>query len=201
MWLRLCVFKQGLFLGPHLHSIQPNQAGQVWTHPDTPNCRSVWPHGHFPETSTSRRYVLNSQELPRVSVMIYYWMVNCQIAGRRIDAARALREWTLYSELSLPVLKGTQKEQRWQHVDYNDLTCHVAVYLCGPQGTTPIRINGVEARGAANQLVGLTRRLVDGWKKQSGGLKSVIPRRIHPRSGSFLLPVSSDNTASLFMNY
>lgn len=46
----------------------------------------------------------------------------------------------------------------------DDLTCHVAVYLCGPQGTTPIRINGVVARGAANQLVGLTRRLVDGWR-------------------------------------
>lgn len=74
----------------------------------------------------------------------------------------------LFTLSSLPVLKGTQKEQRWQHVNYNDLTCHVAVYLCGPQGTTPIRINGVEARGAANQLVGLTRWLVDGWKKQSG---------------------------------
>lgn len=49
-------------------------------------------------------------------------------------------------------------------MNYDDLTCHVAVYLCGPQGTTPIRINGVVARGAANQLVGLTRRLVDGWR-------------------------------------
>lgn len=49
-------------------------------------------------------------------------------------------------------------------MNYDDLTCHVAVYLCRPQGTTPIRINGVVARGAANQLVGLTRRLIDGWR-------------------------------------
>lgn len=51
-------------------------------------------------------------------------------------------------------------------MNHDDLTCHVAVYLCGPQGTTPIRINGVVARGAANQLVGLTRRLVDGWREK-----------------------------------
>lgn len=35
-----------------------------------------------------------------MSVMIYDWMVNCQIAMAPIDVAGALREWTLYSELS-----------------------------------------------------------------------------------------------------
>lgn len=49
--------------------------------------------------STPHSYVLDSLELPRVSVMIYYWMVNCQIAMAPIDVAGALREWTLYSEL------------------------------------------------------------------------------------------------------
>lgn len=34
-----------------------------------------------------------------MSVMIYDWMVNCQIAMAPIDVAGALREWTLYSEL------------------------------------------------------------------------------------------------------
>lgn len=108
----------------------------------------------------------NSQELPQVSIMNLYWTDNCEIVH-----SRALREWTLLSFLG-----GTQKDQRWQDVNYNDLTCHVAVYLCGPQGTTPIRINGVVARGAANQLVGLTRWLVDGWKKQSGDTKQLFPR-------------------------
>lgn len=58
--------------------------------------------------------------------------------------------------------------KRWQHEVYNDLTCHVAVYLCGPQRTTPIWINEVEAWWAATQLVGLTGRLVNGCKMQSG---------------------------------
>lgn len=35
-----------------------------------------------------------------MSVMIYYWMVNRQIAMVPIDVAGALREWTLYSALS-----------------------------------------------------------------------------------------------------
>lgn len=107
----------------------------------------------------------------------------------------------LFTLSSLPVLKGTQKEQRWQHVNYNDLTCHVAVYLRGPQGTTPIRINGVEARGAANQLVGLTRWLVDGWKKRSGDRNQLFLRESAHPSDSFLLPDSSDCTTSLFMNF
>lgn len=105
----------------------------------------------------------------------------------------------LHTPSSLPVLRGTQKEQRWQHVNYNDLTCHVAVYLRGPQGTTPIWINGIESRGAANQLVGLTRWLVDGWKKQSGDGNQSFLREW--ASFSFLPPDSSDCTTSLFMNF
>lgn len=64
----------------------------------------------------------------------------------------------------------------------DDLTCHVAVYLCGPQGTAPIRINGVVARGAANQLVGLTRRLVDGWREEEEEKKRnrVWTKRVFP---------------------
>lgn len=49
---------------------------------------------------TPRSYVLASRALPRVSVVIYYWMVNCQIAMAPIDVTGALREWTLYSQLS-----------------------------------------------------------------------------------------------------
>lgn len=47
------------------------------------------------EILTPHGYVGNSQELPRVSVVIYYWMVNCQIAAAPIDVAGALRDWTL----------------------------------------------------------------------------------------------------------
>lgn len=63
-------------------------------------------------------------------------------------------------------------------MDRSDLTCHVAVNLCGTQGTTPIRINGVEARGAAKQLVGLTGRLVNGWTKQSGDRNQLFLREL-----------------------
>lgn len=51
--------------------------------------------------------------------------------------------------------------------DGDQLTCHVAVDLRGPQGAAGVRVDGVEARGAANQLVGLAGRLVDGWKQQT----------------------------------
>lgn len=78
--------------------------------------------------------------------------------------------------------------KRWQHEVYNDLTCHVAVYLCGPQRTTPIWINEVEARWAATQLVGLTGRLVNGCKRV--GQKSVSRPRISPRSDSSRLDES-----------
>lgn len=57
--------------------------------------------------------------------------------------------------------------ERLRYKGNHDLTCHVAVYLCGPQGTTPIWINEVEARGAATHLVGLTGWLINGCKKQN----------------------------------
>lgn len=58
-----------------------------------PGCRGVI--ARTEKLLTPHSYVRNSQELPRVSVMIYYWMVNCQIAMAPIDVATALREWTL----------------------------------------------------------------------------------------------------------
>lgn len=44
-----------------------------------------------------------------MSVMIYYWMVNCQIAVAPIDVARALRERTLDSELSASSQRNSKR--------------------------------------------------------------------------------------------
>lgn len=106
----------------------------------------------------------------------------------------------LFTLRFLPVLRGTQREQRWQRVNYDDLTCHVAVYLCGPQGTTPIRINGVVARGAANQLVGLTRWLVDGWR----GKKEAVwgPNEVFSMSSSSITACDfSECMTSLWVSF
>lgn len=54
-----------------------------------------WRNRTDEEILTPHSYVGNSQERPRVSVMIYYWMVNCQIAAAPVDAAGALRDRTL----------------------------------------------------------------------------------------------------------
>lgn len=43
----------------------------------------------------SSRLCWELSEPPRVSVMIYYWMVNCQIAAAPIDVAGARRDRTL----------------------------------------------------------------------------------------------------------
>lgn len=84
-------------------------------------------------------------------------------------------------------------------MNYNDLTCHVAVYLCGPQGTTPIWINGEEARRAANQLVGLTGGLVDGWKRQSGDRNQLFLQDSSHAFNNILLADSSDCKKSIFI--
>lgn len=86
-------------------------------------------------------------------------------------------------------------------MNYNDLTCHVAVYLCGPQGTTPIRINGEEARRAANQLVGLTGGLVDGWKRQCGDRNQLfLQESSHALTAFYWLTHLTAKNLSLFMN-
>ena len=59
-------------------------------------------------------------------------------------------------------------------VDCSELTCHVAVDLRGPQGAAPVRIDGVEAGGAASQLVGLAGRLIDGWKQQTVRVQLIL---------------------------
>lgn len=82
---------------------------------------------------TPHSYVLDSQELPRVSVMIYYWMVNCQIAMAPIDVAGALREWTLYSVLSASSqrnskgAKVTTCELQWSYLS----CCSIPVWAPG----------------------------------------------------------------------
>lgn len=68
-----------------------------------------------------------------------------------------------------------KKEKKKRHGERSDLTCHVAVHLRGPQGTTPIWINGVETRRAANQLVRLAGGLVDGCRKQRRGERNQGP--------------------------
>lgn len=106
--------------------------------------------------------------------------LDSELSALQIDAVWSVRD----SQLRAPVPLELWESKGDNTVDCGELTCHVAVDRRGPQRAAPIWINGVKARGAANQLIGLAGRLVYGWKA-----KTVFP-----------LGVSTETTASCWLH-
>lgn len=188
------------FFGPSwgFESTQPSRSGVKAL--STRWIVAARPHRHLRAVSTSRRYVLNSQELPRKSVMIYYWMVNRQKARLRIDAARALRERTLYAEPGAGSRRNSKRakvtacELQWSHLS----CCSIPVWAPGDHSHLDQWSRSPRSCQSACRPRKKTRRWLEEAEWQQ---KSVIPPRISPRSSDFLPPVSSDCTASLFMKF
>lgn len=123
---------------------------------------------------------------PRLSVMIYYWMVNCQIAGVRVDAVRALREWTLYSELSASSQRNSKRakvtacELQWSHLS----CCSIPAWAPGDHSHLDQWRRSPRSCQSTCRPHKMTRRWLE---KAERGRKSAIPPRIC--------------TTSLFMNF
>lgn len=148
--------------------IEANQTVEVWKHSDT------LPHVCWPAISTPPRYVLNSQV---VSVMIYYWMVNCQIAGLWVDAVRARREWTLYSELSASSQRNSKRakvtvcELQWSHLS----CCSIPAWAPRDHSHLDQWRRSPRSCQSTCRPHKMTRRWLE---KAERGRKSVIPPRI-----------------------
>lgn len=188
------------FFGPHwgFDSTEPSRSGVKAL--STRWIVAAQPHRHLRAISTSHRYVLNSQELPRKSVMIYYWMVNRQKARLRIDTVRALREWTLYAEPAASSQRNSKRakvttcELQWSHLS----CCSTPVWAPGDHSHPDQWSRSPRSCQSACRPRKTTRRWLEEAEWQQ---KSVIPPRISPRSSDFLPPVSTDCTASLFMKF
>lgn len=165
-------FQTGIAFGaaPAFDSTEPNMSGVThWI-------VAVWPHAHFPEISTSRIYVLNSQELPWVSVMIYYWMVNCRIAGLWIDSVRALREWTLLWAFSASSQRNSKRAKvtacglQWSHLS----CCSIPVWAPGDHSHPDQWSRSPRSCQSACRPRKMTRRWLE--KKQSGDRNQLFLR-------------------------